>query len=180
MTGGYCNLAVTMRCKTYLSLCSFQHCRDGLDTTVSLAMIYHNSSLISIVASNGDFIKEWPICKLENPYLEKINWWCDRLYGLGAGLGGPLGGWVNDTLGWWVSPNLWIAERPQFELFQAECFLHAGSLICVSRGVFNKLTYRRRPYYFSALSWSQPRLTSSFQTIFGIRNCRTNCVVSTF
>jgi hypothetical protein len=24
----------------------------------------------------------------------------DRLYGLGAGLGGPLGGWVNDKFGW--------------------------------------------------------------------------------
>lgn len=25
-----------------------------------------------------------------------------RLFGLGAGLGGPLGGWVNDTFGWYV------------------------------------------------------------------------------
>ncbi|KAI0092776.1 MFS general substrate transporter [Irpex rosettiformis] len=24
------------------------------------------------------------------------------LFGLGAGMGGPLGGWANDTLGWWV------------------------------------------------------------------------------
>lgn len=24
------------------------------------------------------------------------------LFGLGAGLGGPMGGWINDTLGWYV------------------------------------------------------------------------------
>jgi len=28
-----------------------------------------------------------------------------RLYGLGAGLGGPLGGWMNDALGWCVHAN---------------------------------------------------------------------------
>ena len=25
----------------------------------------------------------------------------DSLYGLGAALGGPVGGWVNDTFGWY-------------------------------------------------------------------------------
>lgn len=27
---------------------------------------------------------------------------CDSLFGLGAGLGGPLGGWMNDTWGWYA------------------------------------------------------------------------------
>ena len=53
----------------------------------------------------------------------------DRLYGLGAGLGGPLGGWMNDNLGWCVyisrysSPS--TAEHSQS---QACCIFAPGQL----------------------------------------------------
>lgn len=29
-----------------------------------------------------------------------VSYVVDSLFGLGAGLGGPLGGWMNDTFGW--------------------------------------------------------------------------------
>jgi hypothetical protein len=49
------------------------------------------------------YIREWPICKqrylISLPHKNQLPF---RLYGLGSGLGGPLGGWMNDNFGWCV------------------------------------------------------------------------------
>lgn len=43
-----------------------------------------------------------------------------RLYGLGAGLGGPLGGWVNDKFGWSV-----VTVTPILDDFRSLIFVQA-------------------------------------------------------
>jgi hypothetical protein len=63
MTGKYHSITIMNIAKADLCLCSFQHCGDGLDPTVSLILVFWLVFLTNCVASNGDFIKEWPICK---------------------------------------------------------------------------------------------------------------------
>jgi hypothetical protein len=47
-----------------------------------------------------------------------------RLYGLGASLGGPVGGWINDTFGWFAT-YIFLSSIGAYPK-QARCFPDAG------------------------------------------------------
>ena len=71
--------------------------------------------------------------------------WDYRLFGLGAGLGGPLGGWVHDTFGWWVdatpSISFWLTP------LQEDCLFHAGNTISAPYIGIKQLTWLQAPIF---------------------------------
>ena len=102
-------------CLIFVSF-SLQHISHRLDTTVSLISKNNTLPLLHITQKATGTLPRFieHVCGFEFilyiHLLTRIN---HSLFGLGAGLGGPLGGWINDTFGWYVtewvtSPSLWI------------------------------------------------------------------------
>ncbi|EGO27465.1 hypothetical protein SERLADRAFT_367015 [Serpula lacrymans var. lacrymans S7.9] len=80
------------------------------------------------------------------------------LFGLGAGLGGPLGGWMNDTFGWRAAFLLQVEHRSVYDKLRRIDF--AGSLTLVGAVASMLLAFSLKTA--EELAWSHPLIWGLF------------------
>ena len=123
---------------TSLHLPSFEHNSDRLDTAVSSYSTDRLCALIFAIfpfsENNGAYTKEWQICNTQIQCTRLFPLTFRSLFGLGAGLGGPLGGWVNDSFGWLVTQA--------FDFFHiTSSYQSLGELLSSYRSAFSIARY---------------------------------------
>jgi len=95
---------------------------------------------------------------------------CCRLYGVGAAVGGPLGGWINDRYSWWVHHFRQARRSPNPELNQ---IFIVGAWLSTSRYVNSWISNRREA---TPLNEMQRSRSSCLPSLLWPRGSTSSCL----